>query len=229
MLLQIQTQTGATCRPLVLVPVLVLGIVALSLHLWWTFRRVKGMFLYLFSLIIEMMFNRQMNMGHPIFNALCYHMDGLKKAGAIYDIACQWCIHFWERVYNSPHLNIGQWTEDQLIAAVGKFHLSAHVSGCFTKFSPNFIRGIGQGDGEILETLWSLFNMFSNSTRAMSRCHCRELNDNHMLDGNWKKLVSMGKSYNASSCFGTELLHSPSPGKEVDRCHERHKIIEGSI
>ena len=41
MLLQIQTQTGATCRPLVLVPVLVLGTVALSLHLWWTFRRVK--------------------------------------------------------------------------------------------------------------------------------------------------------------------------------------------
>ena len=169
MLLQIQTQTGATCRPVVLVPVLVLGIVALSLHLWWTFRRVKGMFLYLFSLIIEMMFNRQMNMDYSICNALHYHMDGLKKAVVIYDIACQWCIHFWERVYNNPHLNIGQWTEDQLIAAVGKFHLSAHVSGCFAKFSLNFIRGIGQGDGEILETLWSLFNMFSSSTRAMSR------------------------------------------------------------
>ena len=60
-------------------------------------------------------------MDYSICNALCYCMDGLKKAVVIYDIACQWCIYFWERVYNNPHLNIGQWTEDQLIAAVRKF------------------------------------------------------------------------------------------------------------
>jgi len=40
-----------------------------------------------------------------------------------------------------------------LIPAVGKFHLAAHVPSCFAKFSLNFVQGAGQLDGEILETL----------------------------------------------------------------------------
>ena len=80
-----------------------------------------------------------------------------------------------------------------IIAAVGKFHLNAHVQKCFAKFSPNFILGAGQVDGEIMETLWSIFNLFSCCARTMTKAHRREVYDDHMCDSNWKKLVRMGE------------------------------------
>jgi hypothetical protein len=42
---------------------------------------------------------------------------------------------------------------------------------CFPKFSLNFIQGIGQIDGEILETLWSITNKVAGTTWAMGKSH----------------------------------------------------------
>ena len=56
----------------------------------------------------------------------------------------------------------------EFIAAVGKFHISAHVKECFALFSPNFIKGIGQVDSEILEMLWAALNLISKSARTMT-------------------------------------------------------------
>ena len=65
--------------------------------------------------------------------------------------------------------------------------LGAHVVNCFPKFSLNFIQGIGQVDGEILETLWSVTNKIAGTTRAMGKLHRSEVLDNDMYDSNWKK------------------------------------------
>ena len=70
----------------------------------------------------------------------------------IYDVACQWSIHFQTRVKGSPYLDIPQ--KMSLVPAVGKWYLGVHVPDCFPKYSLNFVDGIGQIDGEILETLW---------------------------------------------------------------------------
>lgn len=76
--------------------------------------------------------------------------------------------------------------------AVGKWHLGAHVPECFPKYSLNFIDGIGQIDGEILETLWWPIDKIAGITRAMSKAHRQEVLDDNMYDSNWKKWVGIG-------------------------------------
>lgn len=97
-----------------------------------------------------------------------------------------------QRVQNSGYLDIPPGLT--VIPAVGKWHLGAHVVDCFPKFSLNFIQGIGQVDGEILETLWSNTNKVAGATRAMGKSHRSEVLDDNMYDSNWKKWVGIGKS-----------------------------------
>ena len=136
---------------------------------------------------------RQMNMDYSICQALAYQTAPIGSALIIYDVACQWSLNFHRRVQGNPSLSLGPIYD--LIPAVGKFHLAAHVPSCFAKFSLNFVQGAGQLDGEILETLWSEFNKVSTSARSMSKAHRSEVYNDHMRDSNWKKLVDMGKQW----------------------------------
>jgi hypothetical protein len=137
-----------------------------------------------------MTFHRQMNMDYSACQALSQNM-AVKKAVCIYDIACSWSINLDERIAASPYL---QTTEDlDIIPAVGKFHLGAHIQECFPLFSLNFVKGSGQVDGEVLETLWSNLNKVAGQTRGMSEAHRQEVLDDNMNDSNWKKLVKSGE------------------------------------
>jgi len=69
----------------------------------------------------------------------------------------------------------------------------AHVVECFPKYSLNFIKGMGQVDGEILETLWSMTNKVAGTTRAMGKSHQTEVLDDNMHDSNQKKWTRIGK------------------------------------
>lgn len=138
------------------------------------------------------MVRRHMNIDYAVCQALNFHTDGLPGAINLYDVACKWSIHFLERVKAGAYLNVPEFGE--IIAGVGKFHISAHVKECFEQYSPNFIKGIGQVDGEILETMWSPFNSIARISRTMSKAHRREMYDDYMRDANWKKLVGIGKS-----------------------------------
>ncbi|KIK75025.1 hypothetical protein PAXRUDRAFT_174068, partial [Paxillus rubicundulus Ve08.2h10] len=79
-----------------------------------------------------------------------------------------------------------------IVAAIGKFHLSAHKLECYHRFSLNFMEGAGQMDWEILETLWAPLNKIPPSARAMSAAHRQELYDDHILHSNWKKMTAIG-------------------------------------
>jgi hypothetical protein len=96
-------------------------------------------------------------------------MENNSRVVAIYDVACQWSRNFRRRIKNNKYLEVPSGLN--LIPAVGKWHLGAHVVDCFPKFSLNFIQGVGQVDGEILETLWSITNKVSGTTRAMGKSH----------------------------------------------------------
>jgi len=132
-----------------------------------------------------------MNIDYAVCQALNYHTQGLPGAVGLYDVACKWIRNFFKRIEEGPFLSIPEF--DEFIAAVGKFHINAHVLNCFEEFSPNFIKGIGQVDGEILETRWSSFNPIARIARTMSSAHRHEIYDDHMRDENWKKLVGMGE------------------------------------
>jgi hypothetical protein len=136
-----------------------------------------------------------MNIDYAICQALTYNTAGLTEALIEYDIACQWSLHFTERVNSSPQSlslppDLVSW-----IPAIGKFHLAAHIPECFHKHSLNFVAGAGQQDGEILETLWAGLNKASGSIRAMSKAHRQETLDDLMRDSNWKKLIRIGTCY----------------------------------
>ena len=134
---------------------------------------------------------RQMNIDYAVCQSLC-SLASNPRVITIYDVACQWSCNFKRRVQGSKYLDIPANLE--VVPAVGKWHLGAHVVDCFPKFSLNFIQGIGQVDGEILETLWSTTNKVAGTTRAMGKSHRSEVLDDNMYDSNWKKWVGIGKS-----------------------------------
>ncbi|KAG2112800.1 hypothetical protein BD769DRAFT_1294007, partial [Suillus cothurnatus] len=102
----------------------------------------------------------------------------------IYDVGCQWSLHFAECVNN--YYNLTLLDNTKIVAVVGKFHLSAHKLACFPRYSLNFIAGAGQVDGEILETLWASFNKISPTACSMSQAHRQEILDDHTQNSNWK-------------------------------------------
>lgn len=122
-------------------------------------------------------------------NALNYNSTGVEEFAIIYDVACQFGKSFEDRVESYDNLVLPQF--QRLLYGVGKFHLGAHILDCFYKFSLNFLRGIGQGDGEILETLWSEFNKLALTTRSMSFFHRSEVIDDFMRHSNFKKAVAI--------------------------------------
>lgn len=114
----------------------------------------------------------------------------------MYDVACQWHKHFLQRIEASPYLQIPD--PLKIIPAVGKFHLKAHIDECFFRFSLNFLLGVGQADGETMETLWAGLNRILGSTRSMTKHHRQQVLNDYMQDANWKKLIGMGKTFFAS-------------------------------
>lgn len=80
----------------------------------------------------------------------------------------------------------------EITAAVGKWHLAAHIPECFAKFSLNFVQGAGQVDGEIMETLWSKLDLVAGLTQSMSVAHRQEVLDDYMNDSNWRKIIRIG-------------------------------------
>lgn len=93
----------------------------------------------------------------------------------------------------SSYLDLGHWRKEDLLYAIGKFHLHAHIKECFPCYSLNFIQGAGQVDGEIMETNWAPFNHVAGLARTMTQVHCREIYDDYMREANWKKIVGMGE------------------------------------
>jgi hypothetical protein len=111
----------------------------------------------------------------------------------IYDIACQWIVYFKERVKHGKMLNVSDF--QTWLVAIEKFHLAVHVKSCYWLYTLNYMKGVGLIDGEIMETLWAIFNKFALMARSMGNAHRKEILNDYMRDWNWKKLVGMGEIY----------------------------------
>jgi len=94
-----------------------------------------------------------------------------------------------DRVTGSRHLKIPDGLELRL--GISLFHIHGHQDTCLARYSPSFIEGGQQIDGEMIETLWAPLNEISRSTRGMLTSHHREVIDDHMNNSNWKKLVDL--------------------------------------
>lgn len=136
-----------------------------------------------------MAFFSQVNMDYSICQALKQFPRHV-LALIIYDICCQWFVHFRERVLESEFLEL--WESLEITLAVGKWHLAAHIVECFYKFSLNFVEGAGEVEGEIMETLWSVLDEVAGLTQGMLLAHRQEVLDNYMNDSNWWKITQIG-------------------------------------
>ena len=146
---------------------------------------------------------RQINMDYSICKALSYNMNEIPVALIMYDIMCQYSVHFEEWVRKSPELSIPSTLE--LRTGIGLFHIHGHQDSCLPRFSPSYIPGAKQIDGEIIETLWAPLNNVSRSLRGMSLSHRQEVLDSHMNHSNWKKLVRIGLSVLIIAAYESDL------------------------
>ena len=80
----------------------------------------------------------------------------------MYDIMCQYGVHLKERVENSPELSLPN--SLKLHTGIGLVHIHDHQDSCLPCFSPSYIPGAKQVDGEIIETLWAPLNHISWSS-----------------------------------------------------------------
>ena len=182
-------------------------------------------------------FTRQINIDYAVCQSLGYNTGRLKQALIAYDVACQWSIHFDDRVNQSIYLDIPKGLK--YTAAVGKFHLAAHCEECFAHYSLNFVEGAGQQDGEVIETLWAALNKAAGSTRAMTQPHRQEMLDAQILDSNWKKHINMGmllhpdlvpQVHFSTRCSGqphSQICQSSSSKAKKFGCIQRARWISG--
>jgi hypothetical protein len=134
-----------------------------------------------------------MNMDYSFCQALKHTgMQGIRRCIGIYDVNCQYCKKFWKRISDNEYLSVPMGLG--ISWAIGLFHVHGHQEACLSRFAPTYIKGAGQVDGEILETLWSVLNESSRSTRGATLAYRAELLNSHMNDSNWKKLVKMGEN-----------------------------------
>lgn len=132
---------------------------------------------------------RQADMDYSFCQAIA-QLPGIPSALVCYDVGCQWCINLSKRLCTgAQYLSLPP--ELKLTVAVGKFHLGAHITKCFTRYSLNFIHGSAINDGEVLERLWSSLNKGAPNTRSMSDGFRMQTVDWLMNESNWFKLIGI--------------------------------------
>ncbi|KAH9172399.1 hypothetical protein EDB89DRAFT_1906254 [Lactarius sanguifluus] len=146
---------------------------------------------------------RQINMDYSLCKALSYNMEDILVALVMYDIMCQYGVHFQEQVERSPELSLS--SSLQLWTGIGLFHIHGHQDSCLPHFSPSYIPGAKQVDGEIIETLWAPLNNISQSIRGMSLAHRQEVLDAHMNHSNWKMVCIVPSLLKRWKCMETGI------------------------
>ncbi|KAJ7026921.1 hypothetical protein C8F04DRAFT_1267519 [Mycena alexandri] len=84
-----------------------------------------------------------------------------------YDIACQYAIHFWERMSAMPEAMKLKLAPGNVWWKVPNFHLPPHKKPCHSPYSFHWMRGAGMTHGEGVEQNWAFSNGAAASTRLM--------------------------------------------------------------
>ncbi|KAK7041916.1 hypothetical protein VNI00_008897 [Paramarasmius palmivorus] len=114
----------------------------------------------------------------------------------VYDIACQWFTHLYERVTKWPiEIGFPSPRSMKVTPAIGKLHEPGHKQGGdHQQYNLNLIEGSGHSDGESMERLWGEHNNLGNATKTMGPGSREDYIDSHVGGWNHDKYISMGKS-----------------------------------
>lgn len=111
-----------------------------------------------------------------------------------YDIACLWSINLFSRAMCFPEdyrLNLSKL---DIETAIPKFHLPAHGSRCWSRYSINYLKNWARVDGEAIERLWSTTNPIATSTREMTPGARRDFLEDRWGASNFRKIIELGSS-----------------------------------
>lgn len=123
------------------------------------------------------------------------NVKGIKRIRHIYDVNCQHCVNFRKRVLQNPNFLSYPFDEIETIFGIGEFHINGHIPKCFARYSPQFIEGAANTDGEILESLWAEINEISPSCAPSSLPNRTETLDDHFNSSNFRKGTAIRASY----------------------------------
>lgn len=120
---------------------------------------------------------------------------GLERIVFSYDINCKYKVNFKDRVTSgtSPLLDPNLNFEGFMTWLIGKFHLGGHKDDCSREHSFNYNKNVGRMSGELVETIWAVFNWLKWQTREMSWGARREALSDSMNDWNHQKMVALGE------------------------------------
>ncbi|KDQ52095.1 hypothetical protein JAAARDRAFT_139298, partial [Jaapia argillacea MUCL 33604] len=137
---------------------------------------------------------RQINMDYILCQALkLTKIPSVTPTMVLYDIICQYGMHvFTHFLEHIQFLDLDSPLD--ITMGIGLFHVHGHQDSCGPRFSPNYIVGASQVDGEVIETLWARLNEISISCWGMGNGHQTETLDIHMLNSNWEKLLGIVSS-----------------------------------
>ncbi|KAI0341038.1 hypothetical protein BDW22DRAFT_1445358 [Trametopsis cervina] len=132
----------------------------------------------------------------------------ISEAVLYYDVVCQWMVHLGFRIENSPILKnmLKHLPNLRAVKGIGLFHVHGHKQACLPRFSPDFIKGVGMVDGEIIETLWAGLNDTSRGTRGMTSAHRQEVIDDQIGYSNWMKTIRIVNRIRAKYKQAAEML-----------------------
>ncbi|KAH9829181.1 uncharacterized protein C8Q71DRAFT_799831 [Rhodofomes roseus] len=137
---------------------------------------------------------RYVNMDYLFSSSIQHHTSGGDKLRLVvsYDIACQWSVNLWDRMLRYDP----QWDYDArtITFLIPKFHLPAHQDSCQTRYSFNYVKGVGRTDGEAVERGWAAINGFSGSTKEMGPGSRRDVLDDAFGDYNWRKVTNITRT-----------------------------------
>jgi hypothetical protein len=110
-----------------------------------------------------------------------------------YDIACQYAIHFWERMIGLPdHMHL-KLPKENVRWKVPNFHLPDHQPGCHSPYSSHWMPGAGVTHCETIEQNWAFFNGAAASTRLMGPGSRQAKLEDVFGFHNYDRLLSMRK------------------------------------
>ncbi|KAK7014754.1 hypothetical protein VNI00_019289 [Paramarasmius palmivorus] len=119
--------------------------------------------------------------------------SALLKRVLSYDIACQYCKKFFDRMQLLPDGASITIDECKWSFVVPKLHIRGHERPCQERFALHLHPGAGQTDGEGIERLWAEMGPVGVSTREMGPGHRRDTLDDHQGARNWRKICGLGQ------------------------------------
>lgn len=105
-----------------------------------------------------------------------------------------WTVNFFSRVSSFPEELRSHLPNVKISAAIPKFHLPAHGSKCWSRYSINYLQHWGRVDGEAIERLWSTTNPIATSTREMTPGARSDFLEERWGASNFRKIIDLGSS-----------------------------------